>query len=72
MSKEEELEKVERQVHEGLGQIARQLEIIQRLKSQGYPTAGAERLLAYFERAQRSHEAHLARLQNSDWVPRRR
>jgi hypothetical protein len=72
MSKEAELEKVERQVHDGLVQIARQLEIIERLRAQGYPTAGAERLLADFERAQRLHEAHLARLQNSVWIPRRR
>jgi hypothetical protein len=63
---ETELEKVERHLAQGREHITRQLEIIERLQSHGYPTKGAERLLANFEQLQRMHESHLERLQNSN------
>jgi hypothetical protein len=63
-SGETKLEIAERHVRQGREHIARQLEIIQKLRSHGYPTDGAERVLANLEHLQRLHEAHLERLQN--------
>lgn len=63
---ETELEMAERHVALGRQHIVRQLEIIQKLRGHGYPTGGAERLVANFEELQQMHEAHLARLQNSN------
>ena len=57
---------VERQIAQSHGQIARQLEIIEALRLQGYPTDGAERRLAALKHALQFHQAHLARLQNSN------
>ena len=59
---ETELEMAERQVRQVNKHIARQLEIIQRLRSDGYPTARAERVLANFENVRQIHEAHFKRL----------
>jgi hypothetical protein len=64
--RETNLQQAERHVCQGREYIVRQLEIIQELRRQGYPTGGAERLLANFEERQRMHEAHLERLQNSN------
>jgi len=44
---------VERQIALGRKHIARQLEIIQALRSQGYPTGGSERQLTELEQLQR-------------------
>jgi hypothetical protein len=63
---ETERQMVDRHIAQGRENIARQIEIIRKLGLQGYPTAGAERLLATFEQAQRLHEAHLARISNSN------
>jgi hypothetical protein len=63
---ETERQMAERHVALGRVHIVRQLEIIHALQCQGYPTGGAERLLANYEELQRMHEAHLARLQNSN------
>jgi hypothetical protein len=55
MSKAER-ENVERHVREVHRHIARQLEIIEALRLQGYPTDGAERLLADLKRALQHHK----------------
>jgi hypothetical protein len=47
-------------------QIARQLEIIDALRSQGYPTDGAERLLADLKRVLELNKAYFSGLQDSD------
>ena len=64
-SHETEVEIANQHVRQGREYIARQLEIILRLRAKGLPTEEAERLLDRFEELQRSHEAHLERLQNS-------
>jgi hypothetical protein len=61
-----ERQMVERHIALGREHIARQLETIDKLRSHGYPTDGAERLLGKLEHLQRLHEAHLERLQNSN------
>ena len=66
MRGETDMEKAERNVRQGRKHIARQLDIIQRLRSHGYPTNGAERLLTNFEKLQLLHEAHRDRLRNSN------
>jgi len=65
---ETERQMVERHIALGHVQITRQLEIIQKLRLHGYPSAGAERLLANLENSQRLHEANLTRLQNPNRV----
>ena len=47
-------------------QIARQLEIIEALQSNGYPTDGAERVLDRLKHVLQLREAELRRLQDSD------
>ena len=64
-SGETERKMAERHVALGRKDIARQLEIIRELRCQGYPTDGAERLLASLEDRQRLHEANLERLPSS-------
>lgn len=60
--READFEMAQRHVREGRERIARQLEIIRKLRSRGSPTHEAELLLANFEDLQWRHEAHLARL----------
>jgi hypothetical protein len=62
---ETERQTVEQQLAQTYGQIARQLDIIESLRLQGYPTHGAERLLVDLELLQERHKAHLAQLQIS-------
>jgi hypothetical protein len=59
---ETELQMAERHVREGRRHIARQKEIIQKLRSLGAPTDDAETLLAIFASLQKQHLAHVARL----------
>jgi hypothetical protein len=56
---------VEQQIALTYRHIARQHQIIQALRSQGYPTDGAERLLDNLKHRQERHKALLARLLNS-------
>ena len=55
-------ETIEQRISRGRRQIVRQLEIVQALRLQGYPTDGAERLLINLEYLQRFNEAQLAKL----------
>jgi hypothetical protein len=66
MDHEAERKKVQQRIDLGYRQIARQIEIIQALRSQGYPTDGAEGRLAKLKHHQQLHKAHLERLQNSN------
>jgi hypothetical protein len=60
-----EQQKMQQRIALGYRRIARQIEIIQALRSQGYPTAGAERQLANLKHRQQLHKARLARLQSN-------
>jgi hypothetical protein len=62
--REMKLQVAERRVSEGRQHIVRQLEIIQALGSQGYPTDGAPRVLDRLEYFQRLHEDDLERLRS--------
>ncbi len=61
--KETELEMVCRHVRQGSACVARQFQLVAKLRVDGRPTEVAEQLLASFEESQRLHEAHLARLE---------
>jgi hypothetical protein len=63
---ETERQTVKQHIALGYRNIARQFEIIEALRRQGYPTEGAERRLAELKRVLQSHKEHLARLQNSE------
>jgi DNA-directed RNA polymerase specialized sigma54-like protein len=54
---------VEQRIELTQRQIARQMEIIQALQSQGYPTDGAERVLDGLRHVLQLREAELRRLQ---------
>jgi translation elongation factor EF-4 len=57
---------IEQQIAQTYRQIARQLEIVGALRAQGYPTAGAERVLNYLNDVLERRKADRTRLQNSD------
>ena len=59
-----ELEMVRRHVCQGAACVARQLQLVAKLRADGRPTEVAEQLLASFEKAQQQHEAHLGRLES--------
>jgi len=61
--KETEMEMVCRHVRQGSACVARQSQLVAKLRADGRPTEVAEQLLASFEDTQRQHEAHLARLE---------
>lgn len=49
-----------RHVLDGMGHVARQRALVDRLRAEGLPIGEAEDLLATFKELQRQHEAHLA------------
>lgn len=57
---------IEQQIAQTYRQIARQVEIIGALRAQGYPTAGAERVLDYLKHGLERRKADRTRLQNPD------
>jgi hypothetical protein len=57
---------IEQQIAQTYRQIARQLETVGALRTQGYPTAGAERVLNYLKDVLERRKADRTRLQNSD------
>ncbi len=59
---ETEIEMVNRHIETGARIVARQQELVARLKRHDLPFAEAEALLSTFEAVQGEHEAHLARL----------
>jgi hypothetical protein len=65
MQVETELEMVHRHIREGIAGIARQREVIADLRGAGHSTETPEKLLALYERVQRCHEAHFARLESN-------
>ncbi len=58
-----DLEMVRRHVRQGAGHVARQREIVAKLRASGHPTETALQLLATLEATQQQHKAHLARLE---------
>ncbi len=61
--KETDLEMVRRHVRQGSACVARQFQLVAKLRADGRPAEVAEQLLANFEDIQQQHEAHLARLE---------
>ncbi len=59
---ETELEMVQRHVRRGLVHVARQREIIAKLREGNHPTSLAEDILLTFQSIQFEHEAHLKRI----------
>ena len=55
---------VEQRIGLTKSQIARQLQIIEALRSQGYPTDGAERVLDYLKHVLQLREADIRLLQD--------
>jgi ribosomal protein S5 len=62
ISDETELDMVRRHVRRGVIQVARQHEIIAKLRGANHPTQLAEAVLLAFQSVQVEHEAHLARI----------
>ncbi|TNC08780.1 hypothetical protein FF100_28500 [Methylobacterium terricola] len=60
---ETELDMVRRHVKNGAQRIAKQRDLITRLRRKSLPTDEAEALLATFENLQRQHQDHLARIE---------
>jgi hypothetical protein len=59
---ETELEMVQRHVRHGRALVARQHEILAKLRAANHPTELAEDVLVSLQTVQTEHEAHLARL----------
>src|SRR5262245_54373946 len=60
--RETKLQMALRHVSEGAVRVERQRELVEELRSAGYTTDNAEKLLATFEQLLRLHEAHLTAL----------
>ena len=60
---ETDLEMVRRHVRQGEVHVARQHEMVAKLRANGWLTEAALRLLATLEATQQQHKAHLARLE---------
>ena len=59
---ESEFEMVQRHVREGVSLLANQRALVARLRTAGLPIVEAEMILLMIEKAQRTHEDHLARI----------